>query len=225
MVDRIPSMPASKETAEIYAFHLAVVDEIVKKLGYKGLLLILDEAEHVRGYNTKRQERANHFFDYLARCAHVPMDTGDEPAPNDHGYSFPEFWRTGPRFGLFVGLTPLDGIPRNREDCVFVRSPKDVLETAPPGNEQYGAWVVKLLEMFSKYCPEDAELFSSPLKRQRIASELASGYGQQIGSSTPLRNWIKLGGLACSLPLVKHGCDEETLIRYLVDCSEQISSL
>jgi hypothetical protein len=50
-----------------------VVNEMCRALGYKGLLLVVDEAEHVRGYNVRRQERANNFFDLLARCAHRPL--------------------------------------------------------------------------------------------------------------------------------------------------------
>ena len=45
----------------------------VRSLGYKGLALILDEAEHVRGYNVNRRERANNLFDLLSRAAHRPI--------------------------------------------------------------------------------------------------------------------------------------------------------
>jgi hypothetical protein len=222
---KVPTMPASKESAEIYAFHLVVVNEILQKLGYKGLLLILDEAEHVRGYNVRRKERANHFFDYLARCAHVPMDLGDEPAMNEHGYVLPQYWKQGPHFGLYVGLTPSFGIPETREECTFIRSPDDVILTQSPQPKEFQDWTEKLLEMFHQYCPEDAEVFSKPERRKRVAKALASSYSEERDSSTPLRNWIKLGGLACSIPLVHRECTEKALIDYLNTCSGQITSL
>src|SRR6266849_10135521 len=79
----VPAMPRTRETAEIYTMHLAVVAEMCRALGYQGLLLILDEAEHVRGYNVRRQERANNFFDLLARCAHRPVSGDAAPILND----------------------------------------------------------------------------------------------------------------------------------------------
>jgi hypothetical protein len=51
----IPNMPKVRETGEIYVYHLIVVNEICKALGYQGLLIILDEAEHVRGYSVLRK--------------------------------------------------------------------------------------------------------------------------------------------------------------------------
>ena len=222
---KVPTMPASKEAAEIYAFHLTVVNEILRKLGYKGLLLILDEAEHVRGYNVRRQERANHFFDYLARCAHAPMDIDDLPALNEHGYTFPPFWSEGPHFGLYVGLTPSFGIPETREECIFIRSQDDVIQTHSPKPKDFQDWTERLLEMFHQYCPDDSEVFSKDESRKRVAKALAKTYSEERDSTTPLRNWIKLAGLACSIPLVQPECGEDLLIDYLKECGSQIASL
>lgn len=222
---KLPLMPASRESAEIYAFHLAVVNEILQKLGYKGLLLILDEAEHVRGYNVRRKERANHFFDYLARCAHAPEDLQDAPAMNEHGYTLPPFWQMGPHFGLYVGLTPSFGVPETREECIFIRSSEDVILTRSPKPKDFQEWAEKLLELFHQYCPEDAEVFSKADRRKRVAKALASSYSEERDSTTPLRNWIKLAGLACSIPLVHRDCVEDELINQLKNCGNQIASL
>jgi hypothetical protein len=222
---KVPTMPASRETAEIYAFHLAVVNEILQKLGYKGLLLILDEAEHVRGYNVRRQERANRFFDYLARCAHPPMELDDLPALNEHGYELPPFWKRGPHFGLYVGLTPSFGIPESRDECTFIRSANDVILTHSPKSKDFEIWSERLMEMFHEYCPEDAEVFSKADRRKRVAKALANTYSEESDSTTPLRNWIKLVGLACSIPLVHRACDESQLIDHLTECGHQIASL
>lgn len=221
---KIPGMPASKETAEIYAFNLVVVNEILKKLGYKGLMLILDEAEHVRGYNVKRKERANNFFDYLARCANAPIKLRDEPALNEHGYELPAFWKDGPYFGLYAGLTPGDAIPETREECTFIRSTKDVILTHSPKPKDYLEWAVNLFSMFHKYCPEDAELFSEDERRQRIAKALSGIFTEHRTATTPLRNWIKLAGLACSIPLVRRDCGEKELIQCLADTGSAIAS-
>jgi hypothetical protein len=220
---KIPTMPGSRETAEIYAFHLAVVNEILRKLGYKGLLLILDEAEHVRGYNVRRRERANHFFDYLARCAHMPSENDDLPALNEHGYTLPDFWKHGPHFGVYVGLTPSFGIPESRDDCTFIRSSDDVILTRTPDESDFERWVEKLLEMFHEYCPEDAELFSKAERRGRIAKSLGEIYREESDAMTPLRNWIKLGGLACSIPLVHRDVSEEQAIDFLRACGRQFA--
>jgi len=59
---RVPRMPSTRETADIYVHHLVVVNTLCKLLGYKGLAIILDEAEHVRGFNVRRRERANNFL-------------------------------------------------------------------------------------------------------------------------------------------------------------------
>lgn len=221
---KVPTMPVSKEAAEIYAFHLAVINEILRKLGYKGLLLILDEAEHVRGYNVRRQARANHFFDYLARCAHAPMNLSDLPAPNEHGFSFSSFWNKGPHFGLYVGLTPSFDVPETREECTFIRSPNDVILTKAPKPKEFQDWTERLLLMFHQYCPDDAEVFSEADRRKRVAKALARIYSKVQNSSTPLRNLIKLAGLACSIPLVQKECEETVLIERLNECAEQITS-
>lgn len=62
---KIPTMPQTKDTGLIYAFHLVVLHEVLKALGYRGLALIIDEAEHVRTYSINRYLRANNFL----RCA------------------------------------------------------------------------------------------------------------------------------------------------------------
>ena len=62
-------MPQTKDTGLIYAFHLVVLNEVLKALGYKGLAILIDEAEHVRTYSINRYHRANSFFDVLAKFA------------------------------------------------------------------------------------------------------------------------------------------------------------
>ena len=124
----IPNMPKVRETGEIYVFHLIVFNELCRALGYKGLLVVLDEAEHVRGYSVRRRERANNLLDLLSRSAHVPIGEGS-PILNDHGYEFPEFWNRGPHFGIFVGLTEgntfADRSLSLRDACVFLHSESD----------------------------------------------------------------------------------------------------
>ena len=61
--------------------------------------------------------------------------------------------------------------------------------------------------------------------RKRVAKALAKTYSEERDSTTPLRNWIKLAGLACSIPLVQPECGEDLLIDYLKECGSQIASL
>ena len=50
----IPGLPQSKDTGLVYAYNLVVLHEVIKALGYKGLAVIIDEAEHVRSYAFNR---------------------------------------------------------------------------------------------------------------------------------------------------------------------------
>ena len=103
--DKIPTMPQNKNTGVVYAYNLVVLHEIVKALGYKGLAIIIDEAEHVRTYSVNRYLRANNFLDVLARCAHLPRNDLKNPENDYEHFNLPSFWREGPHFALFVGLT------------------------------------------------------------------------------------------------------------------------
>jgi len=131
----------------------------------------------------------------------------------------------GPHFGLYVGLTPSFGVPETREECIFIRSSEDVILTRSPKPKDFQEWAEKLLELFHQYCPEDAEVFSKADRRKRVAKALASSYSEERDSTTPLRNWIKLAGLACSIPLVHRDCVEDELINQLKNCGTQIASL
>jgi hypothetical protein len=153
------------------------------------------------------------------------MKLSDLPAPNEHGYALPPFWSKGPHFGLYVGLTPSFGIPESREECIFIRSADDVILTRQPTPKEYQDWTERLLQMFHQYCPEDAEMFSKEDRRKRVAKALAKSYSKAQNSSTPLRNLIKLAGLACSIPFVKRECGEDILIDFLNKCGVQITSL
>ena len=198
----IPNMPKIKETGEIYVFHLIVVNEICNALGYKGFLIILDEAEHVCGYNVTRKERANNFFDLLARSAHLPLGEGS-PVLNDHGHDFPRFWDNGPHFGLYVGLTEGDIFENAyislRDACVFLHTEGDQITLDIPSRDDYEVWCLNLLANFHKHYPEKTELLSSSNDRKMVAKTLADEFEDKEDSDLVIRIWVKL---ACLVPSV-----------------------
>lgn len=214
-----PIMPKSRETADIYVYHLVVIDEICRALGYKGLLLVLDEAEHVRGYNTKRSQRANNMFDLLARSAHKPVPGDSAPVANDYDFLLPKYWREGPHFGLVVGLTEgdtfSDGLPV-REACAFMHSETDAIFLEPPPPELYKNWCLHFLQTFHTIYPEQTELISAENDRARLASLLMEEFRGQSSDTKTLRLWVKLATLVPSVVLARNAStiDElETIIR------------
>ena len=206
----IPNMPKVRDTSEIYVFHLAVVNEICTALGYKGLLIILDEAEHVRGYNVLRKNRANHFFELLSRSAHVPHHDSEKMPPADtFGFRLPRYWETGPHFALFVGLTEGDTFQDTslslRDACVFLHEKSDMIMLHPPAAEQYRAWCLNLLENFHAYYPDKTALISSESGRREIADVFQDEFNQHGGNGLVMRSWVKLACLVPSMLMARRG--------------------
>jgi hypothetical protein len=224
---RAPRMPVTKESAEVYGFHLVVVDEICRALGYKGLLLVLDEAEHVRGYNVKRQERANNFFDILARCAHKPLRSLPSPIKNEHGWVLPEFWREGPHFGLYVGLTdlatPVMEATNLRDLCVFIHDESDRIVLRRPKDDEFEKWCLRYLEAFHSHYPEWTSLLGEDSNRARIAAAIRKEYLAAAGTTVSVRNWIKLAGLAGCIQLVQQPDSLQGIIEPLRFAAQSVS--
>jgi hypothetical protein len=221
----VPLMPRTRETAEIYCMHLAVVAEACRAVGYKGLLLILDEAEHVRGYNVRRQDRANNFFDILARCAHRPVVDDAPPLLNDHGLSLPDFWRRGPHFGLLVGLTEGDTFSNPelslREACAFLFNESDKVQLRPPKPAEYEEWCLGLFEKFNSFYPERSELLASADNRQTLAVTLRSEFEKLQVEERSLRIWVKLGCLVPSILMAKKVRDVSELVEMTRDSAAE----
>lgn len=215
---KAPRMPVTKETADIYVNHLVVVNALCKLLGYKGLAIILDEAEHVRGYNVRRRERANNLFELLARSAHVPDLDDDEPAMNDHGIPVHRYWEKGPHFALFVGLTEGDTFFEPtlslREACLFLRTEGDRIMLTNPSREDYALWCDLFLKKFCNFYPLEAALISSDAHRAMVVECLAESYPSSPDGIT-LRNLIKLASLAPCILLSHPETTLEELIRQL----------
>ncbi len=202
--NRVPRMPRVKETADIYVLHLVTLHDLCKAMGYKGLLILLDEAEHVRGYNVRRRERANNLFDLLARAAHPPVPGDVVPIPNDHGIVVPAYWGDGPHFGLFVGLT--EGAPTLpgqglRDECVFLHDESDRVRLTPPTPMDYARWCEVYFEMAHRHYPLQTGLLSVPRERKALAELLRNEYEKAEGELRVLRNWIKLASLAPCIAL------------------------
>lgn len=215
---KVPRMPVTKETADIYVHHLVVVNALCKMLGYKGLAIILDEAEHVRGFNVRRRERANNLFELLARSSHRPDPYDDDPAMNDHGFSIPPYWDAGPHFALFVGLTDagifLDERISLRDACLFLRTEEDRIMLTNPNQADYMLWCDLFMKKFCYYYPEVTRLISTDDLRYKVIDFLAQNYtASQDGVS--LRSMIKLASLVPCMLLSHPEMTFEVLISHL----------
>jgi len=212
---KVPRMPVTKDTADIYAFHLCVIGELCRALGYKGFMIVLDEAEHVRSYNVKRKERANNFFDILSRCAHIPSDL-DPPYPNEHRIVVPEYWKNGPFYSLFVGLTEGDTFSDPsltlQEACVFTHTQNDCIFLQPPQPEEYREWCVRFFQEFYRHYPTEMVILKKEENINKIAEILFEMFQRQNNSEVILRNWIKLAGLVPCLLFSKHASNVEHVI-------------
>ena len=202
---KIPTMPQTKDTGLIYAFHLVTIHEILKALGYRGLALIIDEAEHVQSYSVNRYIRANNFFDLLSRCAHPPRNDLRDPECDYDVSALPPFWREGPHFGLFVGLTDSDDIynlkRKTGEMSVLIHSPDDIVHLKPPSADDYEKWVSAfLVETANRLGPKVGVLADRDLQI-RIASVLHNQFEQTPDSEKLLRNWTKMAGLPAAVLL------------------------
>ena len=224
----IPKMPQTKDTGLIYAYHLVVINEILKALGYRGLALIIDEAEHVRTYSINRYHRANNFFDVLARCAHPPGEDFYVPDCDYDMTGVPPFWQEGPHFGLFVGLTEGEDTQnlkrKAREMSVLIHSPDEVVHLAPPSAAAYEAWAIRFLTEASQHLGPKVDLLSDSDLCVQIAAVLRERFEQVPASDKLLRNWTKMVSLPAAVLLsqsAKVGHDE--LLEIIDDAAKQIS--
>jgi hypothetical protein len=189
-------MPNSKDTGVLYAFQLVALHEALQALGYRGLAIIVDEAEHVRTYSFNRYVRANNFLDVLARCAHGPRAEMDDP-PCDHDTSgLPRFWREGPHFALFVGLTEGEDA---QDMSVLIHAPDDVARLELPSPDEYQAWSAGLLAEASAHLGPKVAALCDPDLRRQIARLLRERFEQTPTAEKLLRNWTKLAGFPAAV--------------------------
>jgi hypothetical protein len=199
----VPAMPQTKDTGLLYAFHLVVIHEVLRALGYRGLILIIDEAEHVRTYSANRYLRANNFFDILARCVHSPQKNLCVPYCDYDVSALPPFWREGPHFGLFVGLTDGSDTQDLRRGAgemkVLIRSPDDAEILKPPSAQDYETWCAAFLAEAALHLGPKVGLLSDVRLRGRIAGALRAHFEQTPDSEKLLRNWTKMAGFPAAV--------------------------
>ncbi len=207
-------MPRTLETSDIYVFHLTVLNEICQNLGYKGLLIILDEAEHVRGFNTKRRERANNLFELLSRCAHPPVPNDPPPIQNDHGFVLPKYWQEGPHFGIAVGLTEGDTFATEdlpmREACAFLHTEDDADFLKPTEPDHYKEWLEGFFELASKHC-QGAGMLTDASNRRTLSRALVAEFKRVPERERVVRLWVKLACLVPSIIMANGVTDIEDL--------------
>lgn len=225
---KIPTMPQTKDTGLIYAFHLVVLNEVLKALGYRGLALIIDEAEHVRTYSINRYLRANNFFDVLARCAHPPRKDLKDPNCDYDMSGVPPFWREGPHFGLFVGLTEGEDTQdlkrKAGEMSVLIHSPDEIVHLAPPSAADYEEWAIRFLTEASNHLGPKVNLLSDPNLCAQIAAILRERFEQTPDNEKLLRNWTKMAGLPAAVLLSQPtAVGHNELLAIIDDAAKQIS--
>lgn len=223
----IPSMPQTKDNGLIYAFHLVVVNEVLKALGYKGLALIIDEAEHVRSYSFNRYIRANNFFDIIARSAHRPLPRLKKP-DCDYEYEIPAFWKEGPHFALFVGLTEGEDTQdlkrKTGELSVLIHDEKDVVQLHAPDGAAYEQWSEHFLEQASGRLGPRVHMLADPGLRARVAATMRHHFDHTPEAERVLRNWTKLAGFAPALLMSRDETVEpDRLVEYVSKAAEQLS--
>ena len=225
---KIPTMPQTKDTGLIYAFHLVTIHEVLKTLGYRGLALIIDEAEHVQSYSVNRYIRANNFFDVLSRCAHRPRNNLQDPECDYDVSPLPPFWREGPHFGLFVGLTESEDIydlkRKTGDMSVLIHSPEDIVHLNPPSAADYEAWVSAFLAEAANRLGPKVRILSDRDLQAQMASALRNQFEQTPDSEKLLRNWTKLAGLPAAVLLSQSTVsDGEELIEIIEDAAREVA--
>ena len=224
----IPSLPQIRDTGAVYGYQLVVLHEVLKALGYKGLALIIDEAEHVRDYSINRYLRANNFFDILSRCAHAPRDDPEDPDSDYEEFELPPFWKEGPHFALFTGLTEgedtRDLQHKMGEMSVLIHDPDDVVHLQSPSEEEYEKWSLAFLSECALRLGPKVRQLSDPTVRSRIAATLRQHFEFTPPVDRILRNWTKMVGFAPAV-LLSHeksfGPDE--LIELVDDAARQVA--
>jgi len=140
----------------------------------------------------------------------------------------PPFWREGPHFGLFVGLTEGEDTQdlkrKAGEMSVLIHSPKDIVHLEPPSAEDYEAWSAAFLaEAAGRLGPKVRVLADSSL-RERIAMALREKFEQIPDSEKLLRNWTKMAGFPAAVLMSQPkpiGGDE--LVAIVEDAARQIA--
>ena len=222
---QIPILPKIKDTGMVYAYQLVVLHKIIKALGYKGLAIIIDEAEHVRTYSFNRYVRANNFFDVLARCAHWSRPDLDNPNDDYGHFDLPSFWMEGPHFTLFVGLTEGEDTHdlqrKVGEMSVLIHDENDVVRLSSPEGAEYENWTLKFLEECAERLGPKVQTLTNPQLRIQIAGILRKNFEQTSANERILRNWTKLAGFVPAVLL----CHEEQIgVDELVDIVENAAS-
>ena len=226
--DKIPILPQNKNTGVLYAYMLVVLHEILKVLGYKGLALIIDEAEHVRTYSVNRYLRANNFFDVLARCAHSPRVDFMDPEDDFSHFQLPPFWRQGPHFSLFVGLTEGEDAHdlrrKSHELHVLIHDVADVVQLSPPDELAYESWLQDFLAECAERLGPKVHLLTDPNVRTRIAETLRFNFEKTPVEERILRNWTKLAGFAPAV-LLSHdrNIDADELVELVDNAAREIA--
>ena len=222
--ERIPAMPQTMRSGYVYAYHLVVINEVLRFLGYKGLLVILDEVEHIRGYSAIRKDHATHFIQTLKSCAQK-QKKGDVLRVRVDEYNWsdmPSFWNEGPHFGLFAGLT--EGFAEDSDYDLEIDLFNKVTKLKLPSSKEYSEWVNLFLTKCGDRFGTSTRLLKSERTRAKLCSELQINYENADPSEKVLRNWTKLAGLPAAILLSNpRNIEEAQLVEMISKSATEIA--
>ncbi len=234
---RVPILPTTYDTSVFHVHFLVVLSAVLRSLGYRGLAIVIDEAEHVRRFGGMRLLQARNLLELMLRTARTSVKGGFPRERHGH-IDIPKFWRRGPQFALFVGLTPdareenrdygawgrsvRSGYTRRKDALGFLTRPKgNVEELHPPSAGEYRQWVVQFLSMCGAHLGTRARLLADPRLRDRIAGVCEENYRKVPGSECVLRHWTRLAGFVPALLLRHDGAMEaERLVQAVAEAAQ-----
>ena len=225
--EKIPLLPHTKNNGVVYAYNLVVLHEVLKALGYKGLAIIVDEVEHIRNYAINRYIYARNFFDVLVRCSHPPRNDLSYPADDFKHFNLPYFWREGPHFALFLGLT--ESIADHRERTLpilrlLTQRKSDGHRLSPPDADSYKLWLLEFLNNATNRLGSRMHVLRNVETRERLADTLRYSFRRVPRRDLVLREWTKLAGLIPAILMSSErdiGADE--LVNLIAIAAKQVS--
>ncbi len=223
----VPGMPLTRDNGLIYAYHLVVINEILRTLGYRGLAVVVDEAEHVRTYSANRYSRASNFLDVLARCSHPARDDLAEPLCDYDLSGVPPFWREGPHFALIVGLTYGEDAAELRGDAgtigAMIHSKEDIAHIDPPTADAYESWALDFLSESATRLGPRVGLLGDQELRKALAGCLRQGYATTSRDESPLRLWTKLAALPSAILMSQVEVSAEVLLDFTQRAIDEVA--
>src|SRR5262249_45359276 len=153
----------------------------------------------------------------------------DLKAPDsDYDFDLPPFWKEGPHFALFVGLTDgedtFDLQRKIGEMSVLIHDANDVVRLQSPDEADYERWCEAFLaESADRFGPA-VRFLSDDKVRSQIAATLRRHFSQVPTSERILRNWTKMAGFAPAILMSRKGpVGREELLGLVEEAAREVA--